>query len=58
MMLKCGKNKKGAYMMRPSTHMSLMFLPHLDIFCDLLLYRPAAIRNLFVLTDVNTKCVA
>ena len=35
---KCGKNKKVA----------VMFLPHFDVFCDLLLNRRTATRNLFV----------
>ena len=29
--------------------MSLMFLPHFDVFCDLSLNRPTATWNLFVL---------
>ena len=32
---KCGKNKKAAHKVSPSV--SLMFLPHFDVFCDLLL---------------------
>ena len=32
---KCGKNKKVAHEAQPSV--SLMFLPHFDVFCDLLL---------------------
>ena len=32
---KCGKNKKVAHEAYPSV--SLMFLPHFDVFCDLLL---------------------
>ena len=31
---KCGKNKKVAHEARPSV--SLMFLPHFDVLCDLL----------------------
>ena len=42
---KCGKNKKVAH--KPSV--SLMFLPHFDVFCDLLLNRPMATWNLFAL---------
>ena len=32
---KCGKNKKMAHGAQPSV--SLMFLPHFDVICDLLL---------------------
>ena len=42
---KCGKNKKVAHEAQPS--MSLMFLPHFDVLCDLLLNRHAATWNLF-----------
>ena len=34
---KCGKNKKVAHKVQPSV--SLMFLPHFDVLCDLLLNR-------------------
>ena len=34
---KCGKNKKVAHEAQPSV--SLMFLPHFDVLCDLLLNR-------------------
>ena len=44
---KCGKNKKVAHKPKPSV--SLMFLPHFHIFCDLLLNRRTATWNLFVL---------
>ena len=37
MMSKCGKNKKVAHKAQPSV--SLMFLPHFDVLCDLLLNR-------------------
>ena len=37
MMSKCGKNKE------------VMFLSHFDVFCDILLNRPTATWNLFVL---------
>ena len=37
MTLKCGKNKKVAHEAQPSA--SLMFLPHFDVICDLLLNR-------------------
>ena len=44
---KCGKNKKVAHEAKPSV--SLMFLPHFDVFCHLLLNRRTATWNLFVL---------
>ena len=44
---KCGKNKKVAHEAQPSV--SLMFLPHFDVICDLLLNRRTATWNLFVL---------
>ena len=34
-----------------------MFLPHFHVFSDLLLYRPVATWNLFVLWDKKRKCV-
>ena len=43
---KCGKNKKVAHEAQLSV--SLMFLPHFDILCDLLLNRCTATGNLFV----------
>ena len=43
---KCGKNRKVAHEAQPSV--SLMFLPHFDVFCDLFLNRRAATWNLFV----------
>ena len=43
---KCGKNKKVAHEAQPSV--SLMFLPHFDVHCDLLLNRRTATWNLFV----------
>ena len=43
---KFGKNKKVAHEAQPSV--SLMFLPHFDVFCDLLLNRRTATWNLFV----------
>ena len=46
MMSKCGKNKKVAHEAQPSV--SLMFLPHFDVLCDLLLNRRMATWNLFV----------
>ena len=44
---KRGKNKKVAHEAQPSV--SLMFLPHFDVLCDLLLNRCTATWNLFVL---------
>ena len=44
---KCGKNKKVAHEAHPSV--SLMFLPHFDVLCDLLLNRCMATWNLSVL---------
>ena len=50
---KCGKNKKVAHEAQPSV--SLMFLPHFDILCDLLLNRCMATWNLFVLCNEELK---
>ena len=50
---KCGKNKKEAHEAQPSV--SLMFLPHFDVLCDLLLNRRTATWNLFVLYDKEFK---
>ena len=47
MMSKCGKNKEVAYELQASV--SLMFLPHFDVPCDLLLNRPTATWNLLIL---------
>ena len=44
---KCGKNKEMAH--EPQVSVLLMFLPHFDVHCDLLLNRPTATWNLFVL---------
>ena len=44
---KCGKNKEEANELQASV--SVMFLPHFDVLCDLLLHRPTATWNLFVL---------
>ena len=43
---KCGMNKKVAHEAQPSV--SLMFLPHFGVLCDLLLNRRTATWNLFV----------
>ena len=50
---KCGKNKKKAHEAQPSV--SLMFLPHFDVLCDLLLNRRTATWNLFVLYNKKIK---
>ena len=44
---KCGHNKEVARELQASV--SLMFLPQFDVFLDLLLNRPMATLNLFVL---------
>ena len=55
MMSKCGENKKVAREVQLSV--SLMFLPHFDILCDLLLNRRTATWNLFVLYNKELKKV-
>ena len=50
---KCGKNKKVAHEAQPGV--SLMFLPHFDVLCDLLLYRRTATWNLFLLYNKKLK---
>ena len=60
---KCGKNEEVAH--EPQASVLLMCLPHFDVVCDLLLNRPAAKWNLFVLyndqkskkTDTHTRLV-
>ena len=52
-MSKCGKNKKVAHEAQLSV--SLMFLPHFDVLCDLLLNRRTATWNLFVLYNKEFK---
>ena len=52
---KCGKNKKVAHKVQPSV--SLMFLPHFDVLCDLLLNKRMATWNLFVLYNKELKKV-
>ena len=60
---KCGKNKEVAH--EPQASVSLIFLPHCDILYNLLLNRPTATWNLFVLyndrkrkkTDTHTCLV-
>ena len=44
---KSRKNKEVAH--EPQASVSLSFLPHFDVLCDLLLNRPTATWNLFVL---------
>ena len=51
----CGKNKKVANEAQPSV--SLIFLPHFDVLCDLLLNRRTATWNLFVLYNKQFKKV-
>ena len=50
---KCGKNKKVAHEAQPSV--SLMFLPHFDVLCDLLLNRSTPTWNLLVLYNEKIK---
>ena len=50
---KCGKDKKVAHEAQPSV--SLMFLPHFDVLCDLLLNRRTATWNLFVAYNKKLK---
>ena len=52
-MSKCGKSKKVAHEAVP--RVSLMFLPHFDVLCDLLLNRRMATWNLFVLYNKKIK---
>ena len=44
---KCRKNKEVAH--EPQASVSLLFLPHFDVLCDLLLNRPTETWNLLVL---------
>ena len=53
MTTKCSKNKKVAREAQPSV--SLMFLPHFDVLCDLLLNRRTATWDLFVLYNKELK---
>ena len=46
---KCDKNKKVAHEAQAQPSMSLMFLPHFDVLCDLLVNKRTATWNLFVL---------
>ena len=46
---------KVAHEAQPSA--SLMFLPHFDVFCDVLLNRRTATWNLFVLYNKEAKVV-
>ena len=50
---KCGKNKKVAH--KAQLSVSLMFLPHFDIICDLLLNRCTATWNLHVFVLYNKE---
>ena len=49
---KCGKNKKVAH----EAQLMMMFSPHFDVLCDLLLNRRTATWNLFVLYNKELKC--
>lgn len=44
-MSKCGSNKKVTHKVQQSV--SLVFLPHFDVVCDLLQYRPMVTLTLF-----------
>ena len=48
---KCRKNKEEA--LEPQASVSLLFLPHFDVLCDLLLNRPKATWNLFVFYTIT-----
>ena len=48
---KCRKNKEEAH--EPQASVSLLFLPHFDVLCDLLLNRPKAPWNLFVFYTIT-----
>ena len=50
---KYGKKKKVVHEAQPSV--SLMFLPHFDVLCDLLLNRRTTTWNLFVLYNKELK---
>ena len=50
---KYGKHENVAQ--APQSIVSLMFLPHFDVTCDLLLNRRTAAWNLCVLYNVETK---
>ena len=60
---KCGKNNEVAH--EPQASVSLVFLPHFDVLCDLLLNRRTVTWNLFALyndqkrkkTDTHTCLV-
>ena len=52
---KCGKNISDTVGYRLACH--FLFLPHFDIFCDLLLNRCMATWNLFVKYILNVWCV-
>ena len=55
---KCGKNKKVAHeAIAESASVSLMFLPHFDVFWDLLLNRHTVTWNLFVLYNKKEEAL-
>jgi len=52
---KCGKNKKKVAHAEQWARVSLIFLPHFDVFRDLLLNRRTETWNLFVLYNDETN---
>ena len=50
---KCGKNISDTLACEPAARVSLMFLPHFDVICDLLLNRRTATGNLFVKFSIH-----
>ena len=50
---KCGKNKEVAH--EPQASVTLMFLLHFDVLCDLSLNRPTVTWNLFILFNVRKE---
>ena len=45
---KCGENKTKQMAHEAQSSVLLKYLPHIEVFCDLFLYRPTATWNLFV----------
>ena len=54
MTFKCGQNKEVAHELQARVSLK-MFLPHFDVLCGLLLNRPTATWNLFVLYNTIRK---
>ena len=50
---KCGENKKVTQEARPGV--SLSFLPHFYVLCNILLYRPTATWNLFFFYVIKSQ---